>query len=92
MPRRTAAEVEWHRAGAATDTTVEGDDAWDTADRYLSRDDGSPGLLAYVPQMVRQPDGRCSDYATARGGCAPTGEALINGKWESPGPAHRGTP
>jgi galactan 5-O-arabinofuranosyltransferase len=55
-----------------------------TADRYLPRDDGSPGLLAYVAQMVRQPDGRCSDYATARGGCAPTGAVLLDGEWESP--------
>lgn len=55
-----------------------------TADRYLPRDDGSPGLLAYVAQMVRQPDGRCSDYSAARGGCAPSGEALINGGWQLP--------
>jgi hypothetical protein len=63
-----------------------------TADRYLPRDDGSPGLLAYVAQMVRQPDGRCSDYATARGGCAPSGTALINGEWEPRTARGPGTP
>jgi hypothetical protein len=32
------------------------------ADRYQPRNDGSVGLLAYVAQMVRQPDGTCPDY------------------------------
>jgi hypothetical protein len=33
------------------------------ADRYQPRNDGSVGLLAYVAQMVRQPDGTCPDYS-----------------------------
>jgi hypothetical protein len=32
------------------------------ADRYQPRNDGSVGQLAYVAQMVRQPDGTCPDY------------------------------
>lgn len=43
-------------------------------DRYLPRDDGSPALLAYVAQMVRQPDGTCPDYGR---GCASTAEELL---------------
>jgi len=37
------------------------------ADRYLPRDDGSTALLAYVAQLVRQPDGTCPDFGP---GCA----------------------
>jgi galactan 5-O-arabinofuranosyltransferase len=37
------------------------------ADRYLPRDDGSTALLAYVAQLVRQPDGTCPDFGA---GCA----------------------
>jgi galactan 5-O-arabinofuranosyltransferase len=48
------------------------------ADRYLPRNDGSVGLLAYVAQMVRQPDGRCPDYS--RDTCAADpGELLRRG-------------
>jgi galactan 5-O-arabinofuranosyltransferase len=32
------------------------------ADRYLPRNDGSAGLLTYVAQHVRQPDGTCPEY------------------------------
>ncbi len=39
------------------------------ADRYLPRNDGSVARLAYVAQMVRQPDGTCPDFS--RGRCAP---------------------
>ncbi|MGQ0574691.1 MAG: hypothetical protein ACT4RN_10885 [Pseudonocardia sp.] len=34
-----------------------------TADRYMPRNDGSAGQLAYVAQFVRQPDGRCSVHS-----------------------------
>ena len=43
------------------------------ADRYQPRNDGSVGLLAYVAQMVRQPDGTCPDYGP---GCAADTEEL----------------
>ncbi len=43
------------------------------ADRYQPRNDGSVGLLAYVAQQVRQPDGTCPDYGP---GCAATTEEL----------------
>ena len=43
------------------------------ADRYQPRNDGSVGLLAYVAQNVRQPDGRCPDYGP---GCAATTDEL----------------
>lgn len=44
------------------------------ADRYLPRDDGSTALLAYVAQLVRQPDGTCPDYGS---GCAPDPAELL---------------
>jgi galactan 5-O-arabinofuranosyltransferase len=52
-----------------------------TADRYLPRNDGSVGLLAYVAQQVRQPDGTCPDYS-GPGGCAPDPGALLRGDWQ----------
>jgi galactan 5-O-arabinofuranosyltransferase len=33
-----------------------------TADRYMPRNDGSVGYLAYVAHHVRQPDGSCAAY------------------------------
>jgi hypothetical protein len=51
-----------------------------TADRYLPRHDKSVGLLAYVAQNVRQPDGRCPLYSRATG-CAPDPGALLRGDW-----------
>jgi hypothetical protein len=51
-----------------------------TADRYLPRNDGSVGLLAYVAQHVRQPDGRCPQFSGADG-CAPDPGALLRGEW-----------
>jgi hypothetical protein len=51
-----------------------------TADRYLPRNDGSVGLLAYVAQQVRQPDGRCPAYS-GPGGCASDPGALLRGDW-----------
>jgi galactan 5-O-arabinofuranosyltransferase len=51
-----------------------------TADRYLPRNDGSVGLLAYVAQHVRQPDGTCPDHS-GPGGCAPDPGALLRGDW-----------
>lgn len=45
------------------------------ADRYLPRNDGSVGRLAYVAQMVRQPDGTCPDFSRDR--CAPDPRALL---------------
>jgi hypothetical protein len=50
-----------------------------TADRYLPRNDGSVGLLAYVAQNVRQPDGSCPDFSG--GSCAPDPGALLSGEW-----------
>lgn len=44
------------------------------ADRYLPRDDGSTALLAYVAQLVRQPDGTCPAYGP---GCAATPGELL---------------
>jgi hypothetical protein len=44
------------------------------ADRYLPRNDGSTAQLAYVAQLVRQPDGTCPDYGR---GCAPTAAELL---------------
>jgi galactan 5-O-arabinofuranosyltransferase len=52
-----------------------------TADRYLPRNDRSVGLLAYVAQHVRQPDGTCPDYSRAR--CAPEPGALLRPGWEA---------
>lgn len=40
------------------------------ADRHMPRDDDSVGLLAYVAQMVRQPDGTCPEYSRAPDRCA----------------------
>jgi hypothetical protein len=51
-----------------------------TADRYLPRNDGSVGLLAYVAQNVRQPDGRCPQFS-GPGECAPDPGALLRGEW-----------
>ncbi|MGH3567847.1 MAG: hypothetical protein ACRDRH_17820 [Pseudonocardia sp.] len=53
-------------------------------DRYLPRNDGSVGLLAYVAQMVRQADGRCPDYS-APDGCAPSPAELLgpNARFDS---------
>jgi galactan 5-O-arabinofuranosyltransferase len=51
-----------------------------TADRYLPRNDGSVGLLAYVAQNVRQPDGRCPEFSGPNG-CAPDPGALLRGEW-----------
>jgi galactan 5-O-arabinofuranosyltransferase len=53
-----------------------------TADRYLPRNDGSVGLLAYVAQNVRQPDGRCPEFSGPNG-CAPDPGALLRGEWSS---------
>jgi hypothetical protein len=55
-----------------------------TADRYLPRNDGSVGLLAYVAQQVRQPDGACPVYS-GPGGCAPDPGALLRGEWRPGG-------
>jgi hypothetical protein len=57
-----------------------------TADRYLPRNDGSVGLLAYVAQHVRQPDGTCPAYS-GPGGCAPDPGALLRGEWRPEGDA-----
>ena len=45
------------------------------ADRYQPRNDGSVGQLAYVAQMVRQPDGTCPDYGPD---CAASPEELAD--------------
>jgi hypothetical protein len=50
-----------------------------TADRYLPRNDGSVGLLAYVAQNVREPDGTCPDHSGPS--CAPDPGALLSGAW-----------
>ncbi len=55
-----------------------------TADRYLPRNDGSVGLLAYVAQQVRQPDGTCPVFS-GPGGCAPDPGALSRGEWRPGG-------
>jgi hypothetical protein len=47
------------------------------ADRYMPRNDDSVGLLAYVAQMVRQPDGRCPDFS-APNDCAPDPGQLLD--------------
>jgi galactan 5-O-arabinofuranosyltransferase len=36
-----------------------------TADRYMPRNDGSTGYLAFVAHHVRQPDGSCAAYVPA---------------------------
>ncbi len=36
-----------------------------TADRYMPRNDGSAGYLAFVAHHVRQPDGTCAAYVPA---------------------------
>jgi galactan 5-O-arabinofuranosyltransferase len=59
-----------------------------TADRYLPRNDGSVGLLAYVAQHVRQPDGRCPGYS-GPSGCAPDPGTLLRGEWRPGGVATR---
>lgn len=51
-----------------------------TADRYLPRNDRSMGLLAYVSQHVRQPDGLCPRFSGPNG-CAPDPGALLRGEW-----------
>jgi hypothetical protein len=57
-----------------------------TADQYMPRNDGSVGLLAYVAQQVRQPDGTCPDHTGDAGG-APDPGALLRGEWRpAPGP------
>lgn len=45
------------------------------ADRFMARDDNSVGLLAYVAQMVRQPDGTCPRYSVGR--CAASPDELL---------------
>jgi galactan 5-O-arabinofuranosyltransferase len=45
------------------------------ADRHMPRAENGPGMLAYVSQMVRQPDGTCADYS--RGGCLDSGGAVL---------------
>lgn len=55
-----------------------------TADRYLPRNDGSVGLLAYVAQNVREPDGTCPQYSGPEG-CAPEPGALLRGDWPPAG-------
>lgn len=56
-----------------------------TADRYLPRNDGSVGMLAYVAQNVRQPDGRCPQFS-GPSGCAPDPGALLRGEWPQASP------
>jgi galactan 5-O-arabinofuranosyltransferase len=48
------------------------------ADRYMPRNDDSVGMLAYVSQMVRQPDGRCPAFS-APDRCVNSTEDLMNG-------------
>jgi galactan 5-O-arabinofuranosyltransferase len=48
------------------------------ADRYMPRNDDSVGMLAYVSQMVRQPDGRCPAFS-APDRCVDSTEDLMNG-------------
>jgi galactan 5-O-arabinofuranosyltransferase len=55
-----------------------------TADRYLPRDDKSVGLLAYVAQNVREPDGTCPEFS-GPSGCAPDPGALLRGEWPTAG-------
>ena len=54
-----------------------------TADRYQPRKDKSVGLLAYVAQNVREPDGTCPQYSGPKG-CAPDPGALLRGDWPPP--------
>jgi galactan 5-O-arabinofuranosyltransferase len=56
-----------------------------TADRYLPRNDKSVGLLAYVAQNVREPDGTCPAYS-GPSGCAADPGALLRGAWPPPAP------
>jgi galactan 5-O-arabinofuranosyltransferase len=44
------------------------------ADRHLPRDDGSTAVLAWVAQLVRQPDGTCPDFGA---GCAADAAELL---------------
>jgi len=48
-----------------------------TADKYMPRNDGGPGKLAYISQLVRQTDGTCPAHSRTRG-CADTpADALL---------------
>jgi galactan 5-O-arabinofuranosyltransferase len=47
-----------------------------TADRYMPRNDGGPGKLAHVAQLVRQPDGSCPAHVGPEGCVETTDEAL----------------
>ena len=47
-----------------------------TADRYMPRNDGGPGKLAHVAQLVRQPDGSCPAHVGPDGCAETTDEAL----------------
>lgn len=47
------------------------------ADRYMPRADNSLGSLAYIAQMVRQPNGSCSAYS-APNHCANNGQELVD--------------
>ncbi|OLT00993.1 hypothetical protein BJF90_06760 [Pseudonocardia sp. CNS-004] len=58
-----------------------------TADRYLPRNDKSVGLLAYVAQNVREPDGTCPAYSGPIG-CAPDPGTLLRGEWPPPSPGN----
>lgn len=40
-----------------------------TADRYMPRNDDTAGQLAYVAQLLRQPNGRCSTWTSAPDRC-----------------------
>jgi galactan 5-O-arabinofuranosyltransferase len=55
-----------------------------TADRYLPRNDKSVGLLAFVAQNVREPDGTCPEFS-GPSGCAPDPGALLRGDWRPDG-------
>lgn len=57
-----------------------------TADRYQPRNDHSVGLLAYVAQHVREPDGTCPEYS-GPSGCAPDPGVLLRGEWPPAGQA-----
>ena len=54
-----------------------------TADRYMPRNDGSLGQLAYVSQFLRQPDGQCPAH-TRVSGCGNTIGAALG---QTPAPA-----
>ncbi|HZB21584.1 MAG TPA: hypothetical protein VE463_17225 [Blastococcus sp.] len=48
-----------------------------TADEYMPRNDGGPGKLAYISQLLRQTDGTCPAHSRTRG-CADTpADALL---------------